>query len=81
MSKKRRLGTGKKKKHKMKRFRGRDRHHLVNKVNGGTNAPSNLLLIDIDRHHAWHELFRNLSLEEVIILLQRTKSLKDRQDH
>ena len=75
---KRRLGTGKKK-HKTKRFRDRNRHHLVNKMNGGTNHPSNLLLIKIERHKCWHGLFRNLNLDEAIKLLIRLKKAKDNQ--
>ena len=69
----------KKKKHKMKRHRGRDRHHLVNRVNGGNRHPSNLLLINIERHHAWHKLFRNLNLDQVIELLIRTRAAKNAQ--
>ena len=79
MSKKRRLGTGKKKKHKMKRFRNRNRHHLQAKSLGGSMHPSNLLLIKIERHRAWHDLFGLLNLEEVIALLQRVQRCKARQ--
>ena len=78
MSKKRRLGTGKKK-HKMKRFANRNRHHLQAKSLGGSNHPSNLLLIDIDKHREWHRIFGLLNLEEVIALLQRLQRCKAKQ--
>lgn len=74
-----RSSMGKKKKHKMKRYRNRNRHHLVPKSRGGSAAPSNLLLIDIDRHRVWHKLFGNLTLEEVIRLLQRLQKCKAAQ--
>lgn len=78
MSKKRRLGTGKKR-HKMKRYANRNRHHLQAKSLGGKNTPQNLLLIKIERHRAWHDLFGLLNLEEVIQLLQRLQRCKAKQ--
>ena len=80
MSKKRRLGTGKKK-HKMKRFANRNRHHLLPRSRGGANTPQNLLLINIDKHKEWHRIFGLLSLEEVIALLQRLQRCKAKQKH
>ena len=77
---KRRLGTGKKKnKHKMARYRNLNRHHLQPKSLGGSNHPSNLLLINIDKHKEWHRLFGLLNLEEVIALLQRLQRCKAKQ--
>lgn len=57
----------------------KNKHHLKNKSKGGGDEKSNLLLIKIERHKAWHILFKNLSLDEVIELLQRVKRLKEQQ--
>lgn len=57
----------------------RNRHHLRPKSRGGLSIESNLLLMDISRHNAWHKLFGNLTLGEVIELLQRVKRAKERQ--
>ena len=78
---KRRLGTGKKKKVKRKRYKNRNYHHLHPKSRGGTLATCNMLLIDIYKHKAWHELFGLHNLEEVIELLQRLQRCKQLQRH
>lgn len=65
--------------HGMPKRDGRNYHHLRNKCHGGSNATSNLLLIDIERHKAWHTLFRNLDLSEVINLLIRLEKAKAQQ--
>jgi hypothetical protein len=57
----------------------KNRHHLRPKSRGGQKIQSNLLLIDMERHCAWHKLWGNRTLEEVIALLQRLKSIKDNQ--
>jgi len=62
-----------------KRKKHCNRHHLKNKCRGGQSVESNLLWIDIERHKAWHILFRNLNLDEVIDLLIRVRRLKDYQ--
>ena len=62
-----------------KRRRYITRHHLTNKVNGGTNHDSNILLLEWERHHqVWHKLFGNLSLEQIIVCLQRIARMKGR---
>lgn len=53
-----------------------NKHHLKPKSRGGQSLDSNLLDIDIERHNAWHQLWRNLTLEEVISLLIRLKRMK-----
>jgi len=70
---------GRKKKHKGKRYRNRNRHHLVPRSRGGDLSASNLLLIDIDKHKVWHRLFGLLTLDEVILLLQRLQKCKKAQ--
>jgi hypothetical protein len=59
-------------------YRGRNKHHLTPKNRGGDNAQENILLLNVFRHMAWHILFGQKTLEEVIRLLQRLHSAKDR---
>lgn len=56
-----------------------NKHHLLNKCKGGTWDYHNILWIYINRHQMWHQLFRNLNLDEVIELLQRVKLAKEHQ--
>ena len=49
-------------------------HHIIfPKSRGGTTDPKNLITFDINRHNAWHLLFSNMTLEEVIELLERVR--------
>lgn len=59
--------------------RKRNRHHLKPKSRGGDKTQDNLLLIDIERHLAWHNLWGNRTLDEVIALLIRVKRAKESQ--
>ena len=65
--------------HKSKRKRKMSKHHLKPKSRGGQKIKSNLILIDIERHCAWHKLWGNRTLNEVILLLQRLQQLKKAQ--
>lgn len=58
---------------------GQNRHHLKPKSRGGQSTESNLLWIQIEKHKAWHTLFGNKTLKEVIALLERLKHAKDSQ--
>ena len=58
--------------------RGRNKHHLTPKKRGGDNEPENILLIGAFKHQAWHILFGQKTLEEVIRLLQRVHRAKNR---
>lgn len=63
------------------KHRGRNKHHLVPKsrIKAGVKPlPRNLLLIDIERHVAWHKLFREMTLDEAISLLKRLRKIKRR---
>lgn len=53
-----------------------NRHHLTPKSRGGNDFPANLLRIDMERHNAWHFLFGNKTLQEIIELLERLKQMK-----
>ncbi len=55
---------------------GRNLHHLVNKRYGGADTRQNLLLIDIERHQAWHKLFGNMNAKEALRLLARVVRAK-----
>ena len=54
-------------------------HHLQPSSRGGEGIDSNLLNMDVYRHDAWHLLFKNSTLEEIIELLQRLKLIKTKQ--
>lgn len=60
------------------KHRGRNKHHLTPRKRGGDNEAANLLLLCGFRHMAWHILFGQKTLEEVIRLLQRVHSAKNR---
>jgi hypothetical protein len=60
-----------------KKRRKMNRHHLTPKSRGGDRRSSNMLLIEVKRHDAWHYLWGNRTLDEVILLLQRLKQLKE----
>ena len=48
----------------------RNYHHLRPRVRGGQDLPHNLLFIKVTRHRAWHTLWGNASLNEIINLLK-----------
>lgn len=60
------------------RKKRRNRHHLTPKSRGGEGYRYNLLLIGMDRHEAWHRLWGNRTLAEVISLLKRVERAKGR---
>jgi hypothetical protein len=64
---------------KNKKKRTMNRHHLRPKKRGGQKIGSNLILIDIKRHNAWHVLWGNRTLGEVIALLERLQHIKETQ--
>lgn len=66
-------------KRRRKHYRGRNRHHLQAKSKGGSNHVSNLLLMHIERHEAWHKIFKLMNLDEAIALLERCKRMKIKQ--
>lgn len=60
--------------------RKRNKHHLIPKSRGGQKLTSNLLLIDMEKHCAWHAIWKNRTLDEVIELLKRVKRAKENQN-
>jgi len=59
----------------------RSRHHVVNKTNGGTSTPENIIKLTIEHHRQWHCLFHNLSFLEVAELLIRADSMLKRRSY
>ena len=53
----------------MKKRPRTNRHHLTPRSRGGQTLPSNILRIKIVRHCAWHQLWQNKTLKEIIKLL------------
>jgi hypothetical protein len=49
---------------------GLNRHHWINRSRGGKTSKRNISWLKIAKHRAWHFLFNNLSLREVIRLLK-----------
>ena len=58
---------------------GLNRHHWVNKSRGGKTSKKNISWLKVEKHRAWHILFKNLSLDEVIELLTRLRNIKQCQ--
>jgi len=56
-----------------------DSHHLQPRSRRGQSIGSNLLKLDGYKHSAWHLLFGNLTLHEIIELLQRLERIKNSQ--
>ena len=67
-------------KRKKRRLRGRNKHHIVAKSRGGRTTRSNVLLLDIERHEAYHKLFGNRDLGEAVELLLRIRRIKQGQE-
>lgn len=61
----------------MKRKRKKTVHHIKNKCNGGMTTPKNLLTLWEEKHVAWHVLFRNMDLNQIIECLVRVRELQE----
>jgi hypothetical protein len=57
-----------------------NRHHITNKCRGGNASDENILRMDINRHNAWHFLFKNMDFLDVIRLLARCLKMKRHPD-
>jgi hypothetical protein len=56
---------------------GLSRHHLVPKSRGGKKKHG-ILIMSPDKHHAWHALFGNMTIGEVIeTLVEINKKRRD----
>lgn len=63
---------------RLKRYPGRNYHHLVPRSRGGPDTSDNLALMRIERHAAWHAIFGNRLPEEALELLIRFCRIKGR---
>lgn len=54
----------------------KDTHHLIPKSAGGEDIDSNRISLDAYKHDAWHLIFKNRPLREVIELLERVERIK-----
>ena len=63
-------------KRRMDRKKRMTRHHLRNRVNGGTSEPENLLILSQEKHNLLHFIFKNFDLYEMILILIRTARIK-----
>lgn len=59
-----------------KRSGRKNRHHIKNKCRGGTNDPKNIILLDTEKHKAFHFLFGNMDFLQAAALLQKAHSIK-----
>lgn len=67
---------------KYKHFVDRNKHHfLLARSKGGDNSFNNLLLMQVERHEAWHKIFGLMSAEEALVLLERVVRAKKHQLH
>jgi hypothetical protein len=57
----------------------RNRHHIKAKSRGGTMSPKNLILLDENKHAAFHLLFGLRTFREAASLLIRASEMKERQ--
>ena len=54
----------------------KSRHHLRPRSRNGSDLDSNLLILWRNKHDAWHLLFGNRTLGEIINVLNRMKEAK-----
>ena len=67
---------------KSRRKRKLTRHHNVNRINGGTDMLSNIIMLRNEKHQFWHAIFKNLSFKEAAdILLRADKMMKRRGEN
>lgn len=42
------------------------RHHILNKIRGGTMCPKNILRLWRDKHNCWHYIFKDRTIDEIM---------------
>lgn len=55
----------------MKKKRRLTKHHIVPRSRGGSNDPENIMWLSEKKHEAWHILFANKTIPEIIGLLKK----------
>jgi hypothetical protein len=56
----------------------RNKHHILPKSRRGIKTEDNLILLDENRHAAFHLLFSNRTLREAAAVLIRAAEMKER---
>ena len=54
----------------------KNKHHIKAKSHGGSYQPCNLIILDENRHAAFHLLFGNRDFEEAAYVLLRAHKMK-----
>lgn len=63
----------------LKKAGRRNRHHIKAKSRGGNRHKSNLILLDENKHAAFHLLFGTRNFREAAALLIRAAEMKEAQ--
>lgn len=53
-----------------------NKHHIVNRCKNGQNTPENIIILDTERHKAFHFLFGNMNFLEAAQLLIKAYNIK-----
>jgi hypothetical protein len=61
----------------LKRKGRKNRHHILAKERGGRRTDDNLILLDENRHAAFHLLFKNRTFREAAYVLLRAAEIKE----
>ena len=64
---------------KTKRKKKLTRHHILNRINQGTDEISNIIMLKCEKHQCWHNLFGNKDFREVAKLLLRADRMVKRK--
>lgn len=57
-----------------------NKHHILPKARGGISIESNLVLMDEERHNAYHLLFGLLTFDEAARVLIRISRMKRKRE-
>lgn len=50
----------------------KNKHHRKPRSIGGTNDPSNISIVDVKDHIAYHQLFKNMDIHDIVKVLNDT---------
>lgn len=46
-------------------------HHRLPRSLGGKSVPENISIVESKKHQAWHILFRNLTVEAIVAIINK----------
>lgn len=58
--------------------RRNNRHHILPKSRRGSNHAANIIMLNIEKHRVWHQLFGLLTFREAAAVLIRAAEMKER---